>query len=235
MAIAVPTGLGSASSSAHGTPAITFNTGAAVTAGGIVFVVVSYFKNGGTKTPSGITINGNAMTQDRRNTNGNDLLDVWFYRSAAGLSSGVACTATWADTVGMGGRLIAACFTTGVITTGSSEAGNTATGTGTGWASGNATNVTSEAIYIGGTGTETATNPTTSTATAGTELYDLYLAADQQGMVVHYRIETTIASRNLAGTLSATSTANTGAVAVYGADTPAAATAKQLAALGVGT
>ena len=72
------------------------------------------------------------------------------------------------------------------------------------WSMGAATNAVADALFFGMVGIEDATNPTTNTATTGTEIHDLYTAGDQQGMADGYTIATTIASRAIAGTLSNT-------------------------------
>lgn len=233
MAVAFGAALGSVTGTSW---PLTHNTSAAVPAGGRVVVVLSYFKSGGTKNPSGITAGGNAMTLDKRQTNGNDFCDVWSYYSAAGLGSGVAITATWPDSSGIGGLLMSTCYVTGTLSSGALDATGGTNGTGASLSTGSATNVTADAIYVGGVGLEDPTNPTTSTATNGTEIHDLYHAGSQQGAWSAYLVAASAASRALTATASnSNSTANTGAVAVYaGSGGGGGPTVKHLGTLGVG-
>jgi hypothetical protein len=197
---------------------VTFNTTALVPAGGLVVVVLAYFKGLATVNPSGITIGGNAMTNNRRTPNGSDVCEVWSYYSAAGLASAVAVTATWPDTNAMGGRLMGAMYFTGAPSTGFFDIGAGTTGTGASLSSGSATNTVNatDSVYVGAIGLEDATNPTTSIATAGTEVHDLYDVADGQGMWSGYLLVSSSAARAITATASnSASTSNTGALAIY--------------------
>ena len=201
---------------------ISLTTTAAAAAAARVVVFVSYFTNSAA-TISGVTVAGTACARDKRATNGSDILEIWSCHRAATTPSASTVTASFSNSPG-GGILLSAASFTGILQTGYLDGTSNANTTAASWNSGSASNVTTEALFIGGCGTEDPTNPTTSTAVNGTELHDRYRVADQQGIVTGYRIETTVASRNVSGTLSnSASTANTGALAIYGsAGAPAA-------------
>lgn len=220
MAIAFGANLGDTDGNA-GTSG-TLTTIASAAAGSRIVVFISYFSG---NLVTGVTIGGVAAALDKRQTNGSDKFDIWSLHSAAGLASSSAITAS-ISAFG-GGWLIAAASFTGIATTSALVTTGGTNTTAANWSSGAATNTgQADALYVGGAGNEDITNPTTSTATSGTEINDRYRVADQQGIVSGYKIVSTVASDSITGTFSnANSTANTGALAVYAAASAAAAPA----------
>lgn len=197
---------------------ITFNTTAAVPAAGRVVVNIGYFKNGGVQTISGVTVGGNAATMDKRLQSGSDYSDTWSYYSAAGLASAVAVTATWPDSTGTGGRLMGAYYITGTPSTSALDTTGSNPGSGASLSSGAATNTVNatDSIYCGFVGYEDPTNPTTATATNGTEAHDFYDAGNGQGHWSGYLVVTSSASRAITATASnSASTLSLGVLAIY--------------------
>lgn len=213
MAIALDANLGSAAF--HTATSHTLTTTAAAASATRVIVYISYFSSAPGTGVTGVTIGGTAATRDGRATNGGDLFDVWSLHMAGGLASSSAIIAS--GTAG-GGCFMGAVSWSGIQST-AGYVVTTATNpsTGASWSSGAATNTgMANALYTGGSGVEDATNPTTSTATSGTEIHDMYDGTDQQGYTSAYLIVSTVASRALTGTLSnSASTSNTGALVIY--------------------
>jgi hypothetical protein len=108
------------------------------------------------------------------------------------------------------------------------DIGGGTTGTGASLSSGSATNTVNatDSVYVGAVALEDTTNPTTATATVGTEVHDLYDATNQQGLWSGYLLVSSSASRAVTATASnSASTSNTGALAIYAGIAGAAATA----------
>jgi hypothetical protein len=195
---------------------ISVNTTAVAAANTKVIVLMSYFELSANLITA-MTIGGTAAALDKRNSNGSDRFDIWSADKPAGMATASAIVLTMASNTG-GGLLIAALSFTGLVTAGSVVTTSSATSTGTAWSSGSATNTGfAVALFIGGSGNEDPTNPTTSTATSGTELPpDRYRAADGQGISTGYKIVGTVAADAITGNWSnAASTANTGALVIY--------------------
>lgn len=233
MAVAFGAALGSLSvTNANASASLSFNTTAAVPAGGRVIVNAGFFKN--SSGPSiGCTVGGNAATLAKRTTNGNDYAEVWSYYTAAGLASGVAVTITWTNGSGVGGRFHSAYYVTGTTNTAVDTTGQ-ATGTGQSISSGTGTATVADAIYCGVVHIENGTS-TTSTPTNGVEVNDLYDSTDGQGFWAGYLVAASIASRAVTATSSNnSSTSNTGALAVFAGSGGGGSTVRHLAALGVG-
>jgi hypothetical protein len=193
---------------------VTLTTIAAAAANTKVIVLISYFE-ATANLVSGVTVGGAAAAKDKTVSNGSDRFDIWSVDKAAGMASSSSIVATWPVGRAGGGVLMGAVSFTGLTTLVTT---NSATGTGANWSSGAATNTgQADALYVGGTGTEDITSHT-STATSGTEIHDRYRAADQQGFATGYKIVAVVASDSITGTLSnSSSTANTGALAIYAA------------------
>jgi hypothetical protein len=202
---------------------VTVTTTAAAAAGSKIFACFSWW-NSGVAT---LTVAGGGLTWSSRvqvNGGGGDRYAIWSADAPAGLASGSTITSTIG--VGGGGQFLNVVSYTGLATGTTADATNTATGTGASWSSGSATNISADALFIGGAGVE-ATTSTTSTPTAGTEIAgsDVYSATAQQGTAAGYTIAATVAARAITGTwVGGTSTANTGAIVVF----PAAAGAASL-------
>jgi hypothetical protein len=128
----------------------------------------------------------------------------------------------------MGGRLVSVMYFTGAPSTSFFDIGGGTTGTGASLSSGSATNTVNatDSVYVGAVALEDTTNPTTATATVGTEVHDLYDATNQQGLWSGYLLVSSSASRAVTATASnSASTSNTGALAIYAGIAGAAATA----------
>jgi hypothetical protein len=213
LAATLDTKLGSASF--HTATSHTLTTTAAAAALSRVIVLISYFSSSPGTGITGVTIGGTAATRDGRHTNGGDLFEIWSRHVAGGLANTSAIVAT--GTAGGGCFMGAISFlgiqsTAGyVITTAQNPS------TGASWSSGTATNTgQADAVFVGGAGYESATNPTNSTVTSGTEIYSLYDGTDQQGWSSGYKISTTVAASSITGTLSnSASTSNTGLLVIY--------------------
>jgi hypothetical protein len=234
MAIALDANLLVTDLNTGGITPITVNTTSAAAANTKVVVLISFFE-GTANLITAMTIGGTAAALDKRNSNGSDRFDIWSADKAAGMASASAITMTMAGNTG-GGMLIGVHSFTGLATSGSVVTTSSATSTATAWSSGSATNTGfANALYIGGSGNEDGTNPTTSTATSGTEIHDRYRAADGQGFATGYKIVSTVASDSIAGNWSnAASTANTGALVIYAGDTQPASVITITAGSGVG-
>jgi hypothetical protein len=230
MAIAFDANLGSADFAAAGANTRVLTTAAAAASNSRIVVFVSYFSS---SSVTGVS-DGTAYTKDKALVNGSDKFEIWSRNATSGLASASSITATFGATI-TGGTLMGAVSFTGIDTTTPVDATASATGTGANWSSGSVTNISANAVFVGGAGNEDVTNPTTSTATNGTEIHDRYRAADQQGFATGYLIVSTAASRAITGTFSnSASTANTGALVVYAAAAGAAAPTHFLATLGAG-
>lgn len=205
-------GTKSVNGNTNGTPVV-LTTTATAAANTRIFVLVSWFTPS-SQTITGITATGGlTFAVDKAVINGSDRFSIWSVDCPGGLASGSSISVAFSSSVSLGGVLIGAMSFTGV---GVSDTTSSATGTGTAWSSGTATNAQADSVYIGGSGSEDITNPTTSTPTSGTEVHDIYWVTDQQGMTSGYKIVSTIASDAITGNLSnANSTANTGALVIY--------------------
>lgn len=226
MAIALDATLLTTDMNTGGISPISVNTTAPAAANTKVIVLMSYFE-GSANLITAMTIGGTAAALDKRNSNGSDRFDIWSADKAAGMATASAIVLTMTANTG-GGLLIAALSFTGLVT-GGFVTTSSAAGTGTAWSSGSATNTGfAVALFIGGSGNEDPTNPTTSTATSGTELPpDRYRAADGQGISTGYKIVGTVAADAITGNWSnAASTANTGALVIYAGTGAAAPTVR---------
>jgi hypothetical protein len=225
MAIAFDAALGANDVTA--VSSINLTTTAAVAANARVVVFVSWFSSLG-RTVTGVTIGGTAATQDKHATNGSDFYDIWSAHIPGGLASGSTITATFSGSVA-GGMLIGAGSFTGVASSGALVTTGAVNGSAAGWSSGAATNTGfADAVYAGGSGAENAVSAT-STPVSGSEINDRYDTTDQQGIVSGYKIVSTVASDSVTGTFTnASSTANTGALAIYAAAGGTAAPTPQI-------
>lgn len=194
---------------------VAYNSIAAVAVGGRAVVKVSYFSSSG--LTSTMTVGGNSAARDLRVTNGQDYYEEWSVDLPAGLASGSSISTVWSSATGVGGRLVGAVSFTGIDAASPVVTTATSTGlTGASWSSGAASNTAIGDVFSGGAGNEDATNPTTSTATSGTELHDAYIANDGQGFATGYKIAAAVGSDSITGTFSnVNSTKNTGGLVIY--------------------
>jgi hypothetical protein len=197
MAIGTPTSIGTRTTDGPNSGVnATIVTTAAVTAGNRIIVAVSYWDGGvANHRSTGISdpTNG-AYALDKQSINGDDVIEIWSVHAAGGLVSGGTITVAFDASGTWGGIILAACQVSGIVTgAGYLDTTASANSTGSGWASGSASNIASEALYFGASGVEDVTAATTSTIVNGTELHDLYFTADQQGLQTGYRIETATA------------------------------------------
>lgn len=206
MAITFDKSLGSA------TAGPSFTTTNAAAANALVVVCFSFFDNTSVGTPS-CTVGGTTATLDKQNTNSLDVFCIFsLVLSGSGLASGstISCTVTGGG--GLGGNLLTACSylgTTGLDTTASN------TTTGTSFSSGSATNSVADALFVGGAGNETTVTSVGGTNTNGTSRFDIWNSGQQQGMRMLDLIASSIGAQALTGTWASSSTATTGALAIY--------------------
>lgn len=223
MPIAFNADLGATDSPAAGS--VTLTTTASAAAAARVVVIVSYFRGVNTGL-SGVTIGGTAAVLDKRAPNGSDYLEIWSAHIAAGLASSSSIICNMNGSANLGGILVGAASFTGIDTSAAPvDTTTSANSTGTGWASGSATNTAADALFFGGSGNEAVATTVPFTAVNGAKIHDRWRSADGQGFGTGYTIAATIASRSISGTWASTSTANTGALVIYkasGASTPAA-------------
>jgi hypothetical protein len=213
MAVALDQNLGSNDANTSTTLVIT--TSAAAAANTQIVTLWSFWNVNAGAVLTGVN-DGSAYTLDKRVTNGNDKFEIWSRYAAAGLAPSSSITATLGTVTGTGGILGGAASFTGVLSSGSVDTTSSATGTGTSWSSGAATNAQADSVYVGGSGNEDPTAGTSSTATNGTEIHDRYRATDGQGIATGYKVVSTIASDSVTGNWSnANSTVNTGGLVIY--------------------
>jgi hypothetical protein len=188
------------------------NTTATAAVGSKLFALINWWHD--TSAVATITGGGLTWTKLKQTDNGFDRFAIWCADAPAGLASGT--TLTVAESPAAGAMLINVVSFTGLALGTAADTTAQSTGTGASWSSGAATNLSADALFIGGSGNETATS-TTSTPTAGTELADTWIASGAaQGFATGYIIAATIASRSLTGTwVGASSTASTGALVVF--------------------
>jgi hypothetical protein len=176
---------------------VTVTTTATAAAGSKIFAYFSWW-NSGSAT---LTVAGGGLTWSSRvqvNGGGGDRYAIWSADAPAGLASGSTITARPGPAAAGSSSTVVSY--TGLATGTAADATNTATGTGASWSSGSATNLSADALFIGGSGNETTS--TTSTPTAGTEITgsDQYSLTAQQGAVAGYTIAATVASQAITGT-----------------------------------
>lgn len=198
---------------------------AAAPAGSRIVVFCSYWNDLG--SVSGVTVAGTSCgAADKHVANGSDQFDIFSLYSAAGVANGSSIVITVSAVAGS--MLAGAYALTGVDTaeTGAIVTTSSATGTGTAWSSGAATNTGfADSVYAGGAGNEIALS-TTSTATSGTEVHDVYTAGADQGLATGYKIVSSVASDAITGNWSQSgSTANTGGLVIFKSATPPVAAA----------
>lgn len=223
MAVTLDQNLG-ANSVASGA-SMTLSTAAAAAAGSKIVVFQSWWSSAGA-TP---TLSGGGLTWTKRPQNNNatgDRVAIWEADAPAGLAISTVLT-FGINGAADGGLLMGAASFLGV---GTFDTSNTTTGSGTGLSSGAATNATAGALVTGVAGWETAATASV-TATSGTELHDRWQTGAGQGFWTAYLIPAGTGSQSVTGTLTASSTANTGAIAIWspsGAPAGGADTWKQL-------
>jgi hypothetical protein len=209
VAVAFDADLGSTDGAGGAPLARTLVTGAPAAAGSRIILLVSWF---GTQTLNTVS-DGSAYAQDKLVPNGSERFAIWSRAAPAGLASGSTLTLTWSASPS-GAVLIAAMSFTGV--SGVDGVNGSATGSGSSWSSGSAAPTVPGALLVGGAGTEDPTAGTSSTPVNGAEVHDRYRAADGQGIVSGYVIQTSIVTEAITGTWSnAGATANTGGLAIY--------------------
>jgi hypothetical protein len=211
MAITFDQALGSTNTNAvAGAHPIVLTTTQIAAAGSRIVVTVSWFDT----SAAAMTVADGAgsYTQDKLFNNGSDHFAVFSRVLVGSLASGSSITVTTGSAFASGGVLIAACSylgTTAVDTT------STNATTGTGFSSGSATNAVADALFVGGSGNETATTSVGGTNTNGTSRFDEWNASSQQGARMLDLIASSTGSRALTGTWAVTSSATTGVLVVY--------------------
>lgn len=222
MAVTLDAALGSNSS--NGLTSVTVTTGAAAASGSRLFAFVSWFASGGAV----MTVSGGGLTWSSavQANNGSDRFAVWTASAPAGLASSSTITATIGSS-GPGGLLVSVASFAGV---GTADTTMQSTGTtGASWTSGAIANSVAGALFAGGAGNETAAS-TTSTPSNGAEIHDLWNTSAGQGMASGWLAAAGTASQAITGTwVGGSSTANTGALAIYSASGAVAATRLQRA------
>jgi hypothetical protein len=183
---------------------------------------VSWFASGGAV----MTVSGGGLTWSSavQANNGSDRFAVWTASAPAGLASSSTITATIGSS-GPGGLLVSVASFAGV---GTADTTMQSTGTtGASWTSGAIANSVAGALFAGGAGNETAAS-TTSTPSNGAEIHDLWNTSAGQGMASGWLAAAGTASQAITGTwVGGSSTANTGALAIYSASGAVAATRLQ--------
>jgi integral membrane sensor domain MASE1 len=79
VALAFGAGIGTLTGGTVGSATASLTTSGAVPAGGLAVLCLAYFKGLAVVNPTGITIGGNAMTNNRRTPNGSDICEIWSY------------------------------------------------------------------------------------------------------------------------------------------------------------
>jgi hypothetical protein len=187
----------------------TVTTGAIVAAGSRIVVCVSLFATGFTSLT--VSDSGGSYTQDKLVTNGSDRFLIFSRVLVGSLASGQVITPTFTGS-GLGGFLITACSYLGTTALDTTTSNTT---TGTGFSSGSASNSIADALFVGGAGNETATTSVGGTNTNGTSRFDIWDSGAQQGMRMLDQIAASVGAQALTGTWASTSTAATGALAIY--------------------
>src|SRR4051794_20622169 len=157
-------------------------TTAAAVSGAKLFACINWWHD----TSAVATLTGGSLTwaKLKQVDNGFDRFAIWCADAPAGLASGT--TLTVAESPAAGAMLMNVSSFTGLATGTTADTTAQATGTGASWSSGAGTNLSADALFIGGAGNETATS-TTSTPTAGTELADSWITTGAaQGFATGY-------------------------------------------------
>lgn len=198
-------GVNSAASGAS----MTVTTSLAAAANTVIRAYQSWWSQAGA-TP---TLSGGGLTWTKRVQNDNgtgDRVAIWEAAAPSGLATSTALV-FGINGAQDGGLLmgVASFFEVDTIDT-----TNVVTGSGTALSSGSATNSTAGALVTGVAGFETAATASV-TPTIGTEIHDRWQTTAAQGFWTAYQVPAGTGSQSVAGTLTASSTANTGAVAIY--------------------
>lgn len=208
MAITLDQALGSNNANISSGSTLVITTTATAAAGSRIVVLASWF-DVASHTLS--CSDGTAYTQDKLFTNGSDKIAIFSRVLVGSLASGSSITLTMSSTFA-GGFLAAACSYLG--TTALDTTSTNAT-TGTSFSSGSATNAVADSLFVGGAGNETTTTSVGGTNTNGTSRFDIWNSGAQQGMRMLDLISATTGSQALTGTWNSSSTATTGALAIY--------------------
>lgn len=189
---------------------MTVTTSLAAASNTVIRAYQSWWSSAGA-TP---TLSGGGLTWTKRIQNNNgtgDRVAIWEADAPSGLATSTVLT-FGINGAQDGGLLMGVASFLGV---GAIDTSNTAApGTGTGLSSGAATNSVAGALVTGVVGFETGATASV-TATSGAEIHDRWQTTAAQGFWTAWLEAVGTGSQSVTGTLTASSTANTGAVAIY--------------------